>query len=102
MCWGGGVAGWQAQRTLTLDEKKKKKRLVFQIPFGPDNHPVPISNQLLCDSMIYCICLPFTFPQLGDIMHFQLGWGEEGKSWRFYADCKVQLHKTDYLSEPFQ
>lgn len=66
-----------------------KERLVFQIPFGPDNHQVPISNQLLCDSMIYCICLPFTFPQLGDIMHFQLGWGKEGKSWHFYADCKV-------------
>ena len=94
MWWGRWVAGWQAQRTFTLDEKEKT--------CFPDNHPVPISNQLLCDSMIYCICLPFTFPQLGDIMHFQLGWGEEGKSWRFYTDCKVQLHKTDYLSEPFQ
>lgn len=66
-----------------------KNTLVFQILFGPDNHPVPISNQLLCGSMKYCICLPFTFPQLGDIMHFQLGWGEAGKSWHFYADCKV-------------
>lgn len=77
---------WQTQRALILGGKK---RLVFQVPFGPDNHPVPISNQLLCGSMIYCICLPFTFPQLGDIMHFQLGWGEVGKSWHFYADCKV-------------
>lgn len=33
----------------------------------------------------------YTFPQLDDIMHFQLGWGEEGKSWHFMQTVKCSF-----------